>query len=67
MNPLDMKYSDVKYTRSAGRFAVIAILVFVAVSVTAMVTLRSQADGATDGITASLTGYLAQVAEALGR
>jgi hypothetical protein len=61
---IGMNLLDIKHTRSASRFAVIAILVFVAVSFAAMMAL--QADLANDGVIASLTGYLAQAAEALG-
>lgn len=61
-----MKPIEIKYRRSAGRFAVVVILAFVAVSVAAMITLRSQA-GADDATSSAILGYLAQAAEALGR
>nr|UXE45300.1 hypothetical protein Hi04_10k_c4606_00016 [uncultured bacterium] len=61
MNPL-----DTNTTRAAGRFTVIAILVFLAVSLTALATLEAQKEGADHGITAWVGDYLAQVGEVLG-
>jgi len=61
MNPL-----DTNTTRAAGRFTVIAILVFLAVSLAALATVGAQNDGTDHGITAWLGNYLAQVGEALG-
>lgn len=61
MNPL-----DTNTTRAAGRFTIIAILVFLAVSLTAIATLEAQKEADSHGITAVLGDYLAQVGEALG-
>jgi hypothetical protein len=61
MNPL-----DTNTTRAAGRFTVIAILVFLAVSVAAIATLGAQNDATDNGITALVGDYIAQVGEALG-
>ena len=61
MNPL-----DTNTTRAAGRFTVIAILVFLAVSLTTLATLEAQKEGADYGIAASLGNYFAQVGAALG-
>jgi hypothetical protein len=61
MNPLDTDTS-----RAAGRFTVIAILVFLAVSLTALATLEAQKEGTDYGIAAWVGNYFAQVGEALG-
>jgi len=61
MNPL-----DTNTTRAAGRFTVIAILVFLAVSVAAIATLGAQTDATDHGITTLMGDYIAQVGEALG-
>ena len=61
MNPL-----DTNTTRAAGRFTVIAILVFLAVSVATIATLGTQNDATDRGITAWVGDYAAQVGEALG-
>ena len=61
MNPL-----DTNTTRAAGRFTVIAILVFLAVSVATIATLGAQNDAADHGIIAWVGDYVAQVGEALG-
>jgi hypothetical protein len=61
MNPL-----DTNATRAAGRFAVIAILVFLAVSFAALATLGGETDATSDGIFALMGDYLAQAGEALG-
>jgi len=61
MNPL-----DTNTTRAAGRFTVIAILVFVAVSLVTVATLGAQNDATDHGIVAWVGDYAAQVGEALG-
>jgi len=61
MNPL-----DTNTTRAAGRFTVIAILVFLAVSLAAIATLGAQNEPTDYGITAWVGDYIAQVGEALG-
>jgi hypothetical protein len=61
MNPL-----DTNTTRAAGRFTVIAILVFLAVSLTAIATLEAQKEANDRGVSALLGDYLAEVGEALG-
>jgi hypothetical protein len=62
MNPL-----DTNTTRAAGRFTVIAILVFLAVSFAAIATLGTQNDPTDHGFIAWVGDYLAQAGEALGR
>jgi hypothetical protein len=61
MNPL-----DTNTTRAAGRFTVIAILVFLAVSLAAIATVGARSDATDHGITAWVGDYLAQVGETLG-
>ena len=61
MNPL-----DTNTTRAAGRFTVIAIVVFLAVSLAAIATLGAQNDATDHGIIAWVGNYAAQVGEALG-
>ncbi|MBV8402895.1 MAG: hypothetical protein JO203_01780 [Gammaproteobacteria bacterium] len=61
MNPL-----DTNTTRAASRFVVVAVLVFVAVSVAAIATVAGD-HGSDRGIAAWVGNYLAQAGDALGR
>ena len=61
MNPL-----DTNTTRAASRFVVVAVLVFVAVSVAAIATVAGD-HGSDRGIVAWVSDYLAQAGDALGR